>query len=143
MHVSGLNCYAAGQFGTDSRVWHSYTHPNIRRAAYDLQGLIAGIIDLAYAEIISHWMQRNIHDASHHNACERECRRIHIVECEPTHGEAISHRPTRDRRVHPFSQPCFAELHVLRLLHNLRADSDLTIAKPRTNLLPCKLQPPP
>ena len=96
----------------DGREHALQPRPRIRRAAYHLQALGAGV-DLADLELVGVGMLLAFEHLRHAERGERGGRIEHLLHLEPNAGERVGDLRDRRRRVEMFLEPGEREFHVL------------------------------
>ena len=100
----------AGHVSADGREHAFEPSARVRRAAHDLQALLAGI-DLQDLELVGVGMLLGFHHLCHAEVLERSGGVEHLLDLEPDAGQRLGDLVNGGFRVEMLFQPCERELH--------------------------------
>ena len=100
----------AGHVSADGREHALHAGARIRRAAHDLQALLAGV-DLEHLQLVGVRMLLGLHHFGHAEGLERGRGIEHLLDLEPDAGERLGDLVHGGLRVEMLLQPCEGEFH--------------------------------
>ncbi len=86
---------------------------DVRCTADDLQRFALPGIDAADTQLVGIGMGIDGHDLRDQQVAQAHTGRLNRIDLQPGHSQLLDQLIGRDRRVHPFTQPLFAEFHNL------------------------------